>query len=206
MPPILTSAIPAGILFAFVMTITPGPNNTMLLASGLNFGLRRTVPHVLGISSGVAVMMMSTGLGLGALISQMPILLDVLEAASAAYLLYLAWRIATAGEIRRGQANARPMTFLEGAAFQWINPKAWMMTLSAAATIHLSTDGRLGTLIMAAIFIVVGLPCIVLWAAFGQALSRFLADARVRRLFNIGMAFLLIASLYPLFAQLSMHM
>lgn len=203
MDPVLSNALPAGILFALVMTITPGPNNTMLLASGVNFGVRRTVPHMLGISTGVALLMMSVGLGLGEVVARVPALYTVLEAFSAAYLLYMAWRIGSSGELRAQQARARPMTYLEGLAFQWINPKAWMMVLSAAATIRLSADHRLSALAMAGLFVVVGLPCISLWAAFGQALSGFLAKPRARRIFNLTMAALLVASLYPMFAQLA---
>lgn len=191
------SALPAGILFALVTTITPGPNNTMLLASGVNFGFRRTLPHILGISAGVVLLMLSVGFGLGEAFRRFPMLYSVLEVASIAYLLYLAWKIGTSGEIQVRKGERRPMRFHEAIAFQWINPKAWMMVLTAATTIRLSADFGVNAAIMASVFYVIGLPCICLWAAFGTALRRFLADPRRLRAFNVVMALLLVASMYP---------
>ncbi|WP_179405031.1 LysE family translocator [Burkholderia guangdongensis] len=202
---IALSALPAGMLFAFVTTITPGPNNTMLLASGVNFGFRRTVPHILGISLGCAILMLSVGFGLGQAFERLPILYTVLEAASVAYLLYLAWRIGTSGDVKTSGGKTRPMTFVEAAAFQWINPKAWMMVLTAATTIRLSADYGQSAMWMAVVFIVIGLPCITMWAAFGVGLRRFLSNRRALRAFNVTMALLLILSLYPLVARLLTH-
>lgn len=196
------SALPAGMLFALVTTITPGPNNTMLLASGVNFGFRRTMPHLFGISIGVAILMLSVGFGLGAVFKRIPLLYTLLEAASVAYLLYLAWRIGTSGEVKANGGKPRPMTFIEAAAFQWINPKAWMMVLTAATTIRLSADYGMNAAWMAVLFMLIGLPCISLWAAFGLGLRRFLSNPRALRLFNVTMAALLILSLYPLVGHL----
>ena len=196
------SALPAGMLFALVTTITPGPNNTMLLASGVNFGFRRTMPHLFGISIGVAILMLSVGFGLGAVFKRIPLLYTLLEAASVAYLMYLAWRIGTSGEVQANGGKPRPMTFIEAAAFQWINPKAWMMVLTAATTIRLSADYGMNAAWMAVLFMLIGLPCISLWAAFGLGLRRFLSNPRALRLFNVTMAALLILSLYPLVGHL----
>jgi len=196
------SALPAGMLFALVTSITPGPNNTMLLASGVNFGFRRTMPHLFGISIGVAILMLCVGFGLGAAFHRMPVLYTILEIASVAYLLYLAWRIGTSGEVKAQGAKPRPMTFLEAAAFQWVNPKAWMMVLTAATTIRLSADYGMNAAWMAVVFILIGFPCICLWAAFGLGLRRFLSNRRALRIFNVTMAVLLILSLYPLIAHL----
>ncbi len=122
----------AFVLFAFVSSITPGPNNTMLLSSGVNFGFNRTVPHMLGISCGFAVMVLAVGLGLGAVFKAYPLLYTVLRYAGAAYLLYLAYKIATSGPVRdTGGQEGRPMSFLAAAAFQWVNPKAWVMAIGA---------------------------------------------------------------------------
>jgi len=196
------SALPAGMLFALVTSITPGPNNTMLLASGVNFGFRRTMPHLFGISIGVAILMLCVGFGLGEAFRRMPVLYTILEVASVAYLLYLAWRIGTSGEVKAQGAKPRPMTFLEAAAFQWVNPKAWMMVLTAATTIRLSADYGMNAAWMAVVFILIGFPCICLWAAFGLGLRRFLSNRRALRIFNVTMAVLLILSLYPLIAHL----
>ncbi|MDN7698636.1 LysE family translocator [Burkholderia semiarida] len=196
------SALPAGMLFALVTSITPGPNNTMLLASGVNFGFRRTMPHLFGISIGVAILMLCVGFGLGEAFRRVPVLYTVLEAASVAYLLYLAWRIGTSGEVKAHGAKPRPMTFIEAAAFQWVNPKAWMMVLTAATTVRLSADYGMSAAWMSVVFILIGFPCICLWAAFGQGLRRFLSNPRALRVFNVTMAVLLILSLYPLVAHL----
>ncbi len=196
------SALPAGILFALVTTITPGPNNTMLLASGVNFGFRRTLPHILGISAGVALLMVSVGFGLGEAFRRIPMLYDILATASVVYLLYLAWKIGTSGEVKLRKGEQRPMRFYEAIAFQWINPKAWMMVLTAATTIRLSADFGMNAVLMAVVFYVIGLPCICLWAAFGTGVRRFLSDARRLRAFNIVMALLLVASLYPMVVKL----
>ncbi|WP_175824191.1 LysE family translocator [Burkholderia sp. BCC0419] len=196
------SALPAGMLFALVTSITPGPNNTMLLASGVNFGFRRTMPHLFGISTGVAILMLCVGFGLGEAFKRLPLLYTILEAASVAYLLYLAWRIGTSGEVKAHGAKPRPMTFIEAAAFQWVNPKAWMMVLTAATTVQLSADYGMNAAWMSVVFILIGFPCICLWAAFGLGLRRFLSNPRALRIFNVTMAVLLILSLYPLVAHL----
>ncbi|EKS66242.1 translocator protein, LysE family [Burkholderia sp. SJ98] len=201
MPTELLNALPAAALFALVTTITPGPNNTMLLASGVNFGLRRTLPHMLGISAGMAILMIAVGLGLAQAFERLPILYTVLEAASVAYLLYLAWKIGTSSSVQMRDSKARPMRFHEAIAFQWINPKAWMMVLTAASTIHLHASLSLNAALMAVVLVVIGLPCITMWAAFGTSLRRFLADPRRLRMFNITMAVLLVLSLYPIVAH-----
>ncbi|MCY0386178.1 LysE family translocator [Robbsia sp. Bb-Pol-6] len=198
----ILSALPAGILFATVMSITPGPNNMMLLASGVNFGFRRTVPHLFGISSGVALLTLSVGFGLGEALQRFPRLYTVLEVASVLYLLYLAWKIGTSGGIQTKKGERRPMRFLEALAFQWVNPKAWMMVLTAVTTIRLSTDFNVNTVLMAAVFYLAGLPCICLWAGFGTAMRRLLSRPVWLRTFNIAMALALIVTVYPMARQM----
>jgi threonine/homoserine/homoserine lactone efflux protein len=202
MPTLILDALPAAALFAMATSITPGPNNTMLLASGVNFGLKRTVPHMLGISAGVALLSLAVGLGLAQAFERWPWLYTVLETASVAYLLYLAWKIGTSSSVQVREGERRPMRFHEALAFQWINPKAWMMVLTAATTIHLHTSLSLNAALMAMVFIVIGLPCITVWAAFGTSMRRFLSDPRWLRAFNITMAVLLVLSLYPIAARL----
>lgn len=189
----------AFILFAFVTSVTPGPNNMMLLASGVNFGVRRSVPHMLGISLGFMVLVAAVGLGLGQLFEQFPPLYTALRFGGAAYLLYLAWKIAGAGSPdASGKAAGKPFTFLQAAAFQWVNPKAWIMAIGAITT-YTPQDGFLvNVLLIAALFALVNCPSVGLWTVAGSLLRRWLDKPRVLRAFNIGMALLLVASLYPI--------
>jgi threonine/homoserine/homoserine lactone efflux protein len=174
--------------YSFVMSITPGPNNVMLTAAGANFGFRRTVPHMLGISVGFSVQLLAVCAGLGAIFTRWPELQAVLRWAGAAYLVYLGWRLLRAGEASASQAP-RPVTFIEAALFQFLNPKAWVMTLTAA-TLFLPRE--LGLLMacvyMVAVMAVINLPCIAIWALFGSSLRGLLARPAGRVTFNIIMA------------------
>jgi threonine/homoserine/homoserine lactone efflux protein len=195
----MSATVLAGlVLFAFVASITPGPNNMMLMASGANFGLRRTLPHLLGVCLGFGAMVLLVGLGLAGLISAVPWLYEGLRWAGAAYLLFLAFKIATAhgvgGEIR----ERRPLTFVQAAAFQWVNPKALAMALGAVTTYAAPGRLYLNVLWVALVFTLVNVPCISTWAAFGLAMKRLLNRPAALRAFNIAMALLLVASLYPL--------
>jgi len=130
-----TELLLAFIAFAFVTSVTPGPNNMMLLASGVNFGVRRSIPHMFGISLGFMLLVAAVGLGLGQVFQRLPVLHDALRYVGAAYLLYLAWKIAQSGAPQsRENAEAKPFTFLQAAAFQWVNPKAWIMAIGAITT------------------------------------------------------------------------
>ncbi|KIN65412.1 Lysine exporter protein [Sulfitobacter noctilucae] len=190
-------ALPALALFAFVSSATPGPNNLMLMASGANYGFRSTVPHMLGISLGFMVMLILTGLGLAQIFVAYPLSYLVLKIVSVAYLLYLAWKIATAAPIRAQTATGQPMTFLQAAAFQWVNPKAWAMALTAI-TVYVADSG-VGMLIAGGLtFAIVNLPSVTIWTVLGQQMARLLTNPTRLRLFNWTMAALLIASLYPL--------
>ena len=189
-------------LFALAMSITPGPNNLMLAASGLNFGFRRTIPHMLGVSVGVMLMVLAVGLGLGAVFATYPAVYAVLRYGGAAYLLYLAWRIATAGAPGAAGRAARPFTFMQAAAFQWVNPKAWIMVVGAIAT-YTPQNGFFANLLMVMLlFGVVNLPSISLWVYAGSALRHALRTPRAVRIFNLTMAVLLAASLYPTLREL----
>jgi threonine/homoserine/homoserine lactone efflux protein len=189
-------------LFALVSSITPGPNNLMLASSGLNFGVRRTLPHIFGISIGVAAMLVLVGLGLSTLFVRWPVLYTVLKYAGGAYLLYLAYRIGTAGPVRPGESRGKPFTFLQAAAFQWVNPKAWIMSIGIIATYTPQQNFHLNLAVAAVVCMLVNLPSITLWAAFGSALSRVLRAPAAVRTFNLFMALLLVASLYPLAEEL----
>ena len=184
--------------FCFVSSITPGPNNMMLLASGANFGFRRTLPHMLGVSLGFAAMVFAVGMGLGSLFKAYPPLYDMLRVVAIVYMLWLAWRIATADGLGERDGTARPMTFLEAVAFQWINPKAWAMALGATAAFVTPDAFVAGVMIVTAVFAAINLPCIASWAGFGVVLRRFLDRPWALRAFNVTMAALLVASLYPM--------
>ncbi len=189
------------ILFAFVTSITPGPNNFMLMASGVNFGFRRTIPHMLGIGVGFLSLLLGVGFGLGAVLAAYPALHMALKIAGGAYLLYLAWRIAMArsmGDGKAGEGAARPMTFLQAAAFQWVNPKAWVMAVTAMAVYTSPQAPFLSVVLVAVAFAVVNVPSVSAWAGFGVALRGFLADPVRLKWFNIAMGLLLVASLWPM--------
>lgn len=182
-------------LFAFVTSVTPGPNNLMLLASGANFGLRRSVPHMLGISFGQAAMTVIVGLGLAGVLTAFPAAATALKAACLSYLLWLAWRIANAAA-PDAAGSGRPMGFLAAALFQWVNPKSWAMALTAVSA-YAPGEGPAAMLAVAVVFAAVNLPSVSLWAAAGLGIRRWLADPRRLRVFNGAMAALLVASTLP---------
>ncbi|MEJ6003164.1 LysE family translocator [Paucibacter soli] len=191
--------------FATVTSITPGPNNLMLLASGVNHGFKASTPHMLGISIGFMVLMLATGLGLGALLQQWPRLALLLKTLGIAYLLWLSWRLwcADAPRVAAADATARAtgssrMGFWGAAAFQWVNPKAWMMAIGAVAGFAAPGDGAGAALLLALVCALVNLPCIAVWAYAGARLSRQLAEPAKRRAFNTTMALLLLASIWPM--------
>ncbi|KRB22950.1 MULTISPECIES: LysE family translocator [Mesorhizobium] len=187
------------LVYAFVTSITPGPNNLMLLASGVNFGITRTIPHMLGISIGFLVLLLAVGFGLGAVLTAFPALHNVLKVAGAAYLLYLAWKIATSRSLSgKGEAEARPMRFIDAAAFQWVNPKAWVMAITAMAVYTNPDHPFISVALISFAFAVVNLPSVSVWAGFGTALRGFLSDPVRLKWFNIAMGVLLAATLWPM--------
>ncbi|APX88696.1 hypothetical protein BV394_02240 [Brevirhabdus pacifica] len=187
--------------FAFVATVTPGPNNLMLMASGANYGFRRTLPHMLGIVGGVTAMALLVGAGLMALFDAMPVLGTVLQVVSVIYLLWLAARIAMAAPVQQGEIDGRPMSFFQALAFQWVNPKAWAMCLTAV-TLYAPDRSLVSVGIVAGAFALVSFPAISVWAWLGTVLRQWLSNATRLRVFNVSMAALLVASLYPV---LRMH-
>ncbi len=172
----------------------------MLLASGVNHGFRRTIPHMLGIGFGFTFMLLTIGLGLGRLFVRFPWTYSILKFTSAAYMLWLAWQIATAGPVTAAAANpnARPMTFIEAAAFQWVNPKAWTMCLTAVSAYTVPSQYLTSMLILTIVFAAVNLPSVSVWTVFGVSLRGLLTDPKRVRAFNILMALLLVASLWPI--------
>ena len=193
-------------VFAFVSSITPGPNNLMLMTSGINFGLRRTIPHMLGVSLGFTLMIALIGLGVMKIIDAMPGSTLIITTASGLYLLYMAWRIATTDtsplESADGAAKSKPFTFLQAALFQWVNPKAWTMALTAISAYAPKSQGWVGIMLVAGVFGMINLPSTAAWAVMGAKLRNFLSDPVRLRTFNIVAALLLVASLYPMVAGL----
>ena len=185
--------------FGVVAGATPGPNNMMLMASGVNFGVRRSLPHLIGVVLGFTLMVALVGFGLDAIFRLAPWALPAMRWAGAAYLVWLAWRIANSGALRERAAAARPLGALGAAAFQWINPKGWVMAVSALTTYAVSPNYGLSVIVVAATFLLIGFPCSGIWLLFGASMRRFLADPRRARPFNFAMAALLIASIAPVF-------
>ena len=183
-------------IFAFVSSATPGPNNLMLMASGANFGFRRSIPHMLGISIGFMLMVFAVGAGLVQIFDQFPVIYDILKVVSVVYMIWLAWKIANAAPVTKSAEAGAPMTFLQAAAFQWVNPKAWAMALTAI-TVYVGEAGLTWLAVGALIFAVVNLPSVSMWTVAGQQLQRFLTNSSRMRVYNWTMAALLIASLYP---------
>lgn len=187
------------VVFAFVTSITPGPNNIMLMASGVNFGFRRTIPHMLGIGVGFLSLLLGVGFGLGAVLTAFPAVHIALKIAGGAYLLYLAYRVAMARSIGEADgSSARPMTLLEAAAFQWVNPKAWVMAITGIAVYSSPDSPFLSVILVSVAFALVNLPCVSSWAAFGVALRGFLSDPTRLKWFNITMGVALALSLWPM--------
>jgi threonine/homoserine/homoserine lactone efflux protein len=188
------------ILFAAAMCLTPGPNVVLVTACAVNFGFRRTVPQILGITLGFGVMILAAGLGFAGLLQAAPQLRDWLKYAGLAYLLYLAWRIAGADAAGSKAACARPINFTEAVLITWLNPKGWVTALGALAAYTTAAGSVLAqTSIIAAVLAVVCGISVTIWAAFGNAISGLLATQRLRKIFNVSMAGLLIASLLPVY-------
>jgi threonine/homoserine/homoserine lactone efflux protein len=185
----------AFVVFAVVTSITPGPNNVMLTATGANVGIRRGLPHVLGVGLGFALMVFVVAAGAGAALLENPEMMRWLRVVGIAVLLWLAWKIATAARAD-GEARKRPIGFYEAAAFQWVNPKAWLICAGAVGGyLDAEGSGAIGqAALFALIFIVAGTPCMFVWLGFGALMQRLLRTDRALRAFNITMALTLAAS------------
>jgi threonine/homoserine/homoserine lactone efflux protein len=186
------------VIFGAVMAFTPGPNNIMVLSSGLTYGFRRSLPHIAGIAMGVSFMVASMGLGLGAIFVVYPVLQTVLKYAGIAYLIYLAALIAMSGPVTPGQDNQRgPMTFWAAVLFQWVNVKGWVMAIGIITAYSAVAGFPWNIVIQAALMFVMGGLSSLVWTLFGSSLRPLLKSRAAVRAFNIVMALLLLASLYP---------
>jgi threonine/homoserine/homoserine lactone efflux protein len=188
--------------FALIASITPGPNNMMIMASGLNHGFVRSLPHLAGICLGFTFMVAATGVGMHAVFDAVPQLQIILKYVGAAWMVWLAWKLANAAPMGKdGKSSARPMSFAGAAAFQWVNPKAWVMAVGAVTSYLPHGFALKDVLLLAAIFGAIGTPCVGIWASFGVGMQRVLQQPRAVRIFNFTMAGLLLASLYPVLAE-----
>lgn len=185
--------------FGMASTMTPGPNNMMLLSSGLTFGYKRTIPHVLGVTLGFPVMVICVGLGVGQLFEVFPLIYSVLKIAGITYLFWMAWHIAnTKGSFETKDAKDKPFTFWQAALFQWINPKAWMMAItSTAAFITDQHAAFVQVVIISSIFFLCAIVSTSSWSLGGMMLRRFIQNRRIVRLFNVTMAILIVGSVMP---------
>jgi threonine/homoserine/homoserine lactone efflux protein len=193
------SVLLAFIVFAIVMFFTPGPNNVLLLASGVLFGFRRTLPHIAGVTVGFAFMVGAVGVGLGAVFIAYPVLQVVLKYAGAAYLIYLAIAIARSHSVKGVVGMARPMSFWGAALFQWVNAKGWVMVIGTITAYAAIATFPWNIAIQVGLSLILGTLSCIAWALFGSALRPVLHSERAVRTFNIVMALLLLASLYPVF-------
>jgi threonine/homoserine/homoserine lactone efflux protein len=186
-------------VFAVVSSIAPGPSNFMLLASGANFGFRRTLPQLLGIAAGFGTLLLGVGFGLGLLLAMVPALHLALKIAGGGYLLYLAWRLGTARSLGQGSGAApRPLRFAEAAAFQWVNPKAWVAAVTAMAIYASAEAPFLSVMLVSVIFALAILPSLAAWAGFGVTLRDVLSEPAWLKRFNLAMGLLLAATLWPM--------
>jgi threonine/homoserine/homoserine lactone efflux protein len=187
------------IIYCFAMSGTPGPNNLMVLASGVNYGYRRSQPHIWGINIGFSLMMFILALGVGAVFLAEPRLQFVMKVIGVTYMLWLAWKIATQQGIGEGKSSSQPLTFFQAAAFQWVNIKAWMMVLGA-----ISVYAPAGfspwqkALYLSGVMLIAGAAPTHIWTLFGVGIRRYLENPKALRIFNITMAVLLVLSLIPM--------
>ena len=199
-----TEYIIALCLFAFVSSITPGPNNLMLMASGANFGARRSVLHLSGIAIGFQIMLILVGIGLMNLFNAWPTSFTVLKTLSAGFLIYLAWKIASAAgpfDDNPNVASGRPLNFFQAAAFQWVNPKAWALSLAGLSIYAISGAPAQTVFFVGLAFIVTGVPSMLCWLFLGTQLRRLLKNSTRLRIFNVVCAVLLLTSLWPLISS-----
>ncbi|WP_298956812.1 LysE family translocator [uncultured Methylobacterium sp.] len=195
--------ITAVTLFAISTSVSPGPNNLLLVASGARFGFARTLPHVVGIAIGFPVMVLVVGLALGGVFTALPWLHDVLAVIGILYLLYLAWTLlGSAGDGPSEKTAARPIGFVEAALFQWVNPKAWIMATTAITAYTAGVDFAAALAGIVTIFGLVGCGSSALWAGAGTVVARWLHTPGRRRLFNAVLAAMLVASVLPIVLDL----
>ena len=186
--------------FAFVSSVTPGPNNLMLMTSAANFGIWRSMPHLLGVVFGFVLMVILVGTGLVSVFEAYPVSYDILRVGSIVYLSYLAWKITTA-KSPAGSAAGKPIGSVQAALFQWVNPKAWAMAL-IAVTVYAPSHSLAAVAMIALVFGVINIPSVFVWVLLGSKIQRLLDSGPRLRAFNYCMALLLLATLYPVIFEI----
>jgi threonine/homoserine/homoserine lactone efflux protein len=185
--------------FSLAGVMTPGPNNIMLLSSGLTFGYRKTIPHMVGVALGFTIMVVCVGLGIGAVFELFPMLFTILKVIGISYLFWMAWKIASSkSDLKTNTKKSKPFTFLQAASFQWVNPKAWVMAITS--TLSFITDPEHGfaqVLIIAFIYFLSGVISTNTWTLGGVYLKKLIKNELHVRIFNITMAVLIVASILP---------
>lgn len=190
-------------LFGLSAGITPGPNNIMLMASGMNFGIKKSIPHITGVCIGFPVMVILIGLGFSIVFEQYPVLHEVIKVLGLVYLLFLSWLIASASPDKLEGKKSKPFSFIQAALFQWVNPKAWVIaTSSISAYTTLDANIHWQVLLIATIFFIAAVISSSTWLVFGRGIKKVLQSPKQQRLFNISMALVLVASVVPVLLQL----
>lgn len=187
------------VIFGLIAAFTPGPNNTMLLATGINFGVRRAWPHIMGIAVGFPFMIACIGFGLGRIFEIYPLIYVALKYFGAAYMLWLAWKIGSSKPSADDSiSEAAPITFIQACAFQWVNPKAWIMGVTALSAYTVAVHYTIGVVAVVGTFVFMGFTSALTWVLFGAGLKHVLNDVRYYRMINTGLALALVASLVPM--------
>lgn len=190
-------------IFAVSATVTPGPNNIMIMTSGLNYGVKNSIPHLLGICFGFPVMVIIVGSGFSVIFEKYPLINEVIKVFGVLYLLYLAWLIASSSPVSLEGGNAKPLGFTQAALFQWVNPKAWVVATGAiTAYTSVSADFFAQVIYIALAFLIVAIPSLSIWLIFGVGIKRYLKSASHQRTFNLSMALLLVCSVLPVLKNL----
>ena len=188
------TSITAFVLFAFSAMVTPGPNNLMIMHSGLNFGIKRTIRHFLGILFGVMTIFILVGFGLGYFMEKFPIWKTIIKILGSFYMLFLAVKISQMNENKTNTNISKPLTFTQAALFQWVNPKAWIIALTMSGMFHVCSNVLFNTILLVIVINIINMPCLAIWMYFGRFIERIIKNNRQRKIFNLLLGFLLALS------------
>lgn len=190
-------------IFAISSTVTPGPNNIMILTSGLNYGVKNSIPHLLGICFGFPVMIIVIGFGFSVIFERYPLFNEVIKVLGVVYLLYLAWLIASSSPVSLEGKTSKPLNFIQAALFQWVNPKAWVVATGAvSAYTSVSSDMFAQVISIALAFLIVAIPSLSVWLIFGVGIKKYLKSPKHQKIFNLSMSLLLVGSVFPVLKTL----
>jgi threonine/homoserine/homoserine lactone efflux protein len=190
-------------IFAISSTVTPGPNNIMIMTSGLNYGVKNSIPHLLGICFGFPVMVIVIGFGFSVIFERYPLFNEIIKILGVVYLLYLSWLIASSSPVSLEGTKSKPLSFTQAALFQWVNPKAWVVATGAvSAYTSVSSDFFVQVIFIALAFLIVAIPSLGTWLIFGVGIKKYLKSPTHQKIFNLSMALLLILSVLPVLIKL----